>query len=147
MEPQQSGADRPVSTLTGDAVVEIAGEATLRELASLLVESDVGAAVIAGDGAPAGIVSERDVVRAVARGQDPAQARCADLATTRLIRCDAGARAGDVAALMMEHWVRHVLVEEDGAVIGIVSARDLLGLLAGDAGPDGPEPQGEGEAP
>jgi CBS domain-containing protein len=43
-----------------------------------------------------------------------------------------------VATEMMEHWARHALVEEDGRLVGIVSARDLLGAYAAaDADPTG----------
>ena len=44
--------------------------------------------------------------------------------------CDADADVADVAEEMMEHYVRHVLVERDGHLVGIVSARDLLGAYA-----------------
>lgn len=130
---EQTSADRPISTLTGDTLVGIAPDATLRDVAALLVEADVGAVVIVRDGRPAGIVSERDVVRSVASGRAPAEVPCAEVAATDLVRCDADSSASEVATLMMERWVRHVLVERDGAAIGIVSARDLLGVVAGDS--------------
>ena len=42
--------------------------------------------------------------------------------------CDAEATVDQVAARMMDRYIRHVLVERDGALVGIVSARDLLGV-------------------
>ena len=45
--------------------------------------------------------------------------------------CDGEAPVAEVAEQMMEHYVRHVLVEEDGRLVGVVSARDLLGAYAG----------------
>ncbi|QYG94915.1 CBS domain-containing protein [Iamia sp. SCSIO 61187] len=136
MERDLTSADRPISTLTGDALVEIAPDATLRDVASLLVDADVGALVVTGAGGPAGIVSERDVVRAVAAGKDLGAIACSTVAATDLVRCDAHATVGEVATLMMERWVRHVLVERDGATVGIVSARDLLGIVSGDTEAD-----------
>jgi CBS domain-containing protein len=54
--------------------------------------------------------------------------------------CDATATVTEVAELMMERYVRHVLVEDDGRLVGIVSARDLLGVYAaGDVGADAAE--------
>jgi CBS domain-containing protein len=132
MDRDLTSADRPISTLTGDALVEIAPDASLQDVASLLVEADVGALVVTGDGGPAGIVSERDVVRAAAAGRDLASIPCSTVAATDLVRCDDHATAGEVATLMMERWVRHVLVDRDGATVGIVSARDLLGVVSGD---------------
>ena len=46
---------------------------------------------------------------------------------------DREATADEVAVQMMDHYIRHVLVERDGALVGIVSARDLLGLYCADA--------------
>lgn len=138
MDRDLTSADRPISTLTGDALVEISPDATLRDVASLLVDADVGAVVVSGDDGPAGIVSERDVVRAVASGGDLAAMPCSAVAATDLVRCDAQATAGEVATVMMERWVRHVLVERDGATVGIVSARDLLGIVSGDTEADAP---------
>jgi len=136
---QSISADRPISTLTGDAIVEIEPQATLRDVASRLVDADVGAVVVAGDDGPGGVVSERDVVRAVAAGRDLAEVRCGEVAATDLVRCDADASISEVASLMMERWVRHVLVESGGDVVGIVSARDLLGVVSGDAEREGAE--------
>jgi CBS domain-containing protein len=47
-----------------------------------------------------------------------------------LVWCDAEATVEEVAVQMMEHYIRHVLVERDGALVGIVSARDLLGVYS-----------------
>lgn len=47
-----------------------------------------------------------------------------------LVWCDASATIAEVATEMMEHDVRHVLVEDDGRLVGVVPARDLLGAYA-----------------
>jgi CBS domain-containing protein len=93
-----------------------------------MVTCDVGAIVIGDDPRPAALVSERDIVRAVAAGRNPATAAVSDLASTKLVWCDAEATVDQVAARMMDRYIRHVLVERDGALVGIVSARDLLGV-------------------
>ena len=61
---------------------------------------------------------------------DRVTTRAIDIAHTRLVWCDAESTVAEVAEEMMEHYVRHVLVEDEGLVIGIVSARDLLGAYA-----------------
>ena len=77
------------------------------------------------------IVSERDLVIALAGRRDPATTTAADIANDTLVWCDAEAPIAEVAELMMTRYVRHVLVERDGRLVGIVSARDLLGAFAG----------------
>ena len=86
--------------------------------------------MIGDDPRPAALVSERDIVRAVAAGRNPATVSVSDLASTKLVWCDAEATVDQVAARMMDRYIRHVLVERDGALVGIVSARDLLGVSA-----------------
>jgi signal-transduction protein with cAMP-binding, CBS, and nucleotidyltransferase domain len=66
----------------------------------------------------------------VADGCDPAVTRAQELASTKLVWCDASATVREAAELMMEQYVRHVLLEEEGRLVGIVSARDLLGAYA-----------------
>jgi CBS domain-containing protein len=119
-----------VSILIAAPVAKVALDATILEVADAMTAASVGALVVSdGDGA-AGIVSERDIVGALAKRRDPATTRARDVASTTLVWCDAEATVAEVAEEMMECYVRHVLVEDDGRLVGIVSARDLLGAYA-----------------
>jgi CBS domain-containing protein len=118
----------PISAITGDPVARVAADATAADVAMAIADCDVGAVVVGDDERPAALVSERDIVRVVAAGKDPATVAAADIASTKLVWCDAEATVDQVAARMMDRYVRHVLVERDGALAGIVSARDLLGV-------------------
>jgi len=89
--------------------------------------------VVGDDGQPTALVSERDIVRVVAAGQDPATVPAADIASTQLVWCDAEATVDEVAVRMMDRYIRHILVERDGVLAGIVSARDLLGVYSAEA--------------
>jgi CBS domain-containing protein len=116
-----------VSSLIGDTVVFVSPEVNLLEVCDALTTNEIGAVVV-GDGTrPVGVVSERDVVHALAQRRDPATTRATDVANTSLVWCDAGSRLPEVASEMMDRYVRHVLVESDGRLVGVVSARDLLG--------------------
>ena len=116
-----------VSSLIGDPVIFVGPNTDLFDVAEALTTNDVGALAI-GDGTrPLGIVSERDLVHALAQRLRPDVSRAIDVGQTSLIWCDATATVQEVAAEMLDHYVRHVLVETDGRLVGIVSARDLLG--------------------
>ena len=123
----------PVSTITGDPVARVAADATIADVAKALVAADVGAIVVGDEERPAALVSERDVVRVVAAGKDPAAVPALDVASTKLVWCDAEATVDEVAVRMTERYIRHILVQRDGALVGIVSARDLLGVYSAEA--------------
>jgi CBS domain-containing protein len=120
----------PVSALVGDTVVRVPPGATLRDAAEALAENDVGALVVGEGDEIDAVVSERDVLRAVAVGRDPDATRAVDVGTTELVWVDIDATVAETAQRMMTEYVRHVLLRVDDRLAGIVSARDLLGVFA-----------------
>lgn len=118
-----------IDVLIGDTVVCVIPTATLRDVASVLIGDGISAVVVGSQESPTGIVSEHDIVRAVADGADPSTT-AADIAHTRLFWSEASSSVAEVATQMMDQYVRHILVEEGGRLAGIVSARDLLGVYA-----------------
>lgn len=123
----------PVSAVIGDPVARVAADATVADVAEALVRHEVGAIVVGDDERPAALVSERDVLQVVAAGRDPASVPAIDVASKTLVWCDADATVDEVAVRMMDRYIRHVLVERDAKLVGIVSARDLLGVYGAGA--------------
>ena len=136
MTASSSVGTLPISTVTGDPVARVAGDATVAEAARAMVANNVGAMVVGDDDRPAALVSERDVVRVVAAGTDPNTVRAIDVASTKLVWCDADATIDEVATRMMDRYIRHILIERDGVLVGIVSARDVLGVYCSDSDAD-----------
>jgi CBS domain-containing protein len=131
MEPQPTtGGRAAVRVYAADAVITIPPDATLLAVADELVGDQVGVLVVGSMHDVEGVISERDVVRAVAEGRDPQETTARELASKRVVWCDPTATVHEVAELMMEQYVRHVLLGEDNRRVGIVSARDLLGAYA-----------------
>lgn len=118
----------PISMITGDSVARVPADATIADVAKAMNDGGFGAMVIGDDARPAALVTERDLVRVVASGKDPAAVRAADVAATKLVWCQGSATVDEVAVRMMDRYIRHILVEEDGELLGIVSARDVLGV-------------------
>lgn len=110
-----------------DRVAQIAPGASVAQVAEALIAGDVGALVVSEGDDVLGVVSERDVVRALADGRNAATTRAMEIASTNLVRCDSDATVAAVGRKMGESYVRHVLIEHDSRLVGIVSARDLLG--------------------
>jgi CBS domain-containing protein len=120
----------PVSALSADSVLRVDPDADLWTVAAALAAADVGILVVGQGDDVQGVVSERDVVRALAAHRGVGETTAAEIAHRDLVWCDAHADVADVAEEMMEHYVRHVLIEDEGELVGIVSARDLLGAYA-----------------
>lgn len=140
MTDASTGSDLPITAVSSDAIVRIAPDASLEEVAQALVSNDVGVLVVGESDAVDAIVSERDVVRALAAQRDPKATRARDIGSSNLVWCDATATVGEVATQMMVAYIRHVLVEDGGRTVGVVSARDLLGVYAASE----PDVDGEG---
>jgi CBS domain-containing protein len=104
----------------------VAPSATLTEVARTMRDDDIGAVVVAENGAAAGLVTDRDiVVRAVADGRDPNSTSVAEVASRDLRTLTPDQNLEDAIALMRDWDVRRVVVVQDGRPVGIVSLGDL----------------------
>ncbi len=121
------GGAAPVSMFASDAVIILPPATTLQAVADELAGDQIGLVVLGSLDDVEAVISERDVVRAVAEGLDPIDTPAAAVASTQLVWCDDSATVHEVAELMTAAYIRHVLLEADGQLVGIVSARDLLG--------------------
>jgi CBS domain-containing protein len=101
---------------------------TLAEAAKILVERRIGALIVADQFRPVlGILSERDIVRALAaRGSAALDEPIAGLMTEKVVSCTTKAALNEVMELMTEGKFRHVPVIEGGRLIGIVSIGDIV---------------------
>ena len=112
--------------------VEGAPDLTVREVAALMIDRVVGAVVLHGPLDDVALVSERDVLLALSEGADPDEALAAEVASTDLAYLTPEDTLDDAIRSMADHWVRHLpVLDEDGRVCGMVSARDVLLALAG----------------
>ncbi|QBF32230.1 CBS domain-containing protein [Thalassococcus sp. S3] len=109
-------------------VVTLGPNAKVADAAKLLAEKRIGTVVISEDGeAPMGILSERDIVRELARGGASCMERkVTDHMTTRLVTCTLQSGVGDVLNEMTEGRFRHMPVVEDGKMVGLVSIGDVV---------------------
>ena len=123
---QFRGGNAAVSTYMTDAIVALAPTASLREAATVIAEASVGCIVVGSHGAVEGVITERDLVIAIATGRDVDTTTVADVESKRLVWAGPETSVGDVAEEMMEDYVRHVLVGDDGTISGIVSMRDVI---------------------
>ncbi len=112
----------------GRGVVTAAPDTPLEEIARRLADARIGAIVVAGHGgAIAGIISERDIIKAIAlRGVGCLKEPVSRSMTRGVQTCDADDTLDDVMAKMTTGRFRHLPVLEDGALAGIVSIGDAV---------------------
>lgn len=108
-------------------IVTVRPDLTVAEVAQILTDHGIGAAVVSEDGEHVtGIVSERDIVRAVARGADLLDRPLREIMTTNVITCATGDQLEALAETMTTHRVRHIPVLADEVLIGLVSIGDIV---------------------
>ncbi|WP_367401295.1 CBS domain-containing protein [Paraconexibacter antarcticus] len=100
---------------------------TLREAARLMGERRVGAAVVIDpDGAGPGILTERDVLLSVGRGENPDDEVVADHLTTDIVFAAPDWSLEEAAAAMVEGSFRHLIVLDGAEIAGMLSVRDVV---------------------
>lgn len=122
----------------GTSVATIAPDASVRDAVGVLDEHNVGALVVSADGSTvAGIISERDVVRALHSDGAAALAHTvSEIMSADVLTFGPDDTVDALMVTMTEHRIRHIPVLEDGVLAGIVSIGDVvkshIGELEGD---------------
>lgn len=100
---------------------------TLRDAAKRMTEKAVGAAVVIDEELPGpGVVSERDILNSLGRGEDPDAERVADHMTDTVISADPTWSLERAAVEMCRRHIRHLVVIENGELVGVLSMRDIV---------------------
>jgi CBS domain-containing protein len=117
-------------------LLTVSAQATLGEASSQMAARGVGAVVVLEGEAIAAILTERDVMKAVAAGKD-GSASVADWMTSHPDTIEPTDTTDHAASLMILGGFRHLPVVEEGKVVGIVSIRDLMRVALDDRSPRG----------
>jgi len=122
--------DDPIRVLMSMPVASVEPTMSLADLAATLETEGVGAVTVMTGDHLDGVVSERDIVRALSAGGDPTEVWAADVMTDEPVYVDIDDPIVIVAERMLDEGVRHVPVVSDGRVLGVVSVRDAPRVLA-----------------
>jgi len=100
---------------------------TLREAARMMTDKGVGAAIVIDEDAPApGIISERDLLVSVGRGEDPDAERVGGHMSGSVITAAPDWSLERAAADMAARNIRHLVICEGGELVGVLSMRDIM---------------------
>jgi CBS domain-containing protein len=127
----------PVSEHMTATLLTVSADATLGEAAAAMAARGVGAVVVLHGESVAAILTERDVMKAVAAGKD-GSAPVKEWMTPHPDTIEPSDTTDHAASLMIHGGFRHLpVVEADGRVVGIVSIRDLMKVALDDRSPRG----------
>ena len=114
-----------LSDLMTSDVLSVAPEDTIGEAAQKMVDREVSSAAVSDYGRLIGILTERDLTRAVAGRTHSSEARVREWMTPDPVTLPASASPKQAAEIMLEQRFRHIPVVEGDRAIGIVSIRDV----------------------
>ena len=121
---------------------------TLRDAATRMTEKGVGAAVVVDEEYPGPrMISERDILNSLGRGQDPDAERVADHMSATLITASPEWSLERAAMEMSQRHIRHLVVVDGGELIGVLSMRDIVRVWTSEGATSAmTSPQAEAEA-
>jgi CBS domain-containing protein len=108
------------------AVLKVRPEDTLEQAAQAMMERKTGSAVVTDSGKLVGIVTERDVLRAVAHGRVPWSTKIADVMTHDPVSVPPETKTSEAIQIMLKGGFRHLPICVEGELVGLVSLRELL---------------------
>ena len=124
-----------------EVVLAVGPSHTLREAARRMTEKGVGAALVLDEESPAPrIITERDVLTSVGRGEDPDAERVTDHMSEKVIAADPGWSLERAAVEMSRRGIRHLVVYENAEVVGVLSMRDIVRCWTQDGATSGMTP-------
>lgn len=128
--PSTPTAADPVMRLVHRAPVWVHLDTTLRACARIMAEESIGAVLVRGPHDPTGVLSERDIIAAVASGAGVDGHLARDFMTADVDSVDEMATIGEAVAEMLRNEIRHLAVRRGDHTVGLISMRDLLAVLA-----------------
>ena len=121
-----------VRNLMKQPVVTVAADQSVRQAARRMQEHVIGSVVVTDGDRLAGILTERDVLHAVAEDRDLDQTRAGDLMSTELVTAGPNWDVVVAASVMTSNRIRHLVVKNNEQLLGVLSLRDVLSVYLPD---------------
>ncbi len=118
----------------GSRVVAVGSDTSAADIAVVLRNEGIGAVVVQNvQESMLGIVSERDIVHAIAeRGKDALSLTARDLMSSSVVTCGPESSSAEIMEQMIDSKIRHLPVAVEGSLVGIISASDVVEAVNGE---------------
>ena len=106
---------------------KVSVDTTVKDIAGIMGEKSIGSVLVEQNAVPVGIVTETDIVRKViAQDISPQDAIAGKIMNSPIMTIDSGASIVEATDMMDRHHIRHLVVTDEGNLLGIISVRDLM---------------------
>lgn len=119
-----------ISEIMTQAAVSDSADDTLADACEKMRQSQTSSLLVMDGERLIGIVTERDVVKLVAHGGDPKATTLKEIMTTEIVTIGPMTSLKEAAEIMAGKWIRHLPIMDGSKVVGMISQRDLTGVLA-----------------
>ncbi len=116
----------PVKDAMVTRVITITPEKTVAEAAKMMISQNIGGLVVVKNKEPVGIITEKDFTRLIATKKDPYKLKIEKIMSKPLITISPEASIMDAARLMTKSGIRKLPVKQDGKLVGIITAEDIV---------------------
>lgn len=124
-----------------DVVLTVGPSHTLREAAAMMVEKSIGAALVTDDELPVPcIVTERDILNSLGRGEDPDSERVGEHMSEGVVAASPDWSLEHAASEMSKRGIRHLVVFDEGDLVGVLSIRDIVRVWTSEGATSGMSP-------
>jgi CBS domain-containing protein len=107
-------------------VITISKNASVVYAAKVMLEHNIGGLVVVEEKEPIGIITEKDFTKVLSRNEDPSSLKVEDTMSKELITISPNTSILDAAKLMTTKGIRKLPVKEDGKLVGILTAEDIV---------------------
>lgn len=126
----QGAAGMRVGDVMNPVTAVVGAMHTLRQASQRMIQHNTGAAVVIDAGLPGpAVITERDLLHAIAAGMDVDDQNVLDHMKSDLVVASPDWAVTEAATLMVKHGIRHVLVFDVGELVGVLSMRDVVRVL------------------
>ncbi len=116
----------PIKVYMTRKLIGVGPDDSVKKACEIMVEFDIGSLVVIEKGSVVGFFTKSEIIRRVVIPGLPNTTPVKEIMTRELITADANTRVKDVLDIMAKKGIKHVLIEENGEIVGIFSLRDLL---------------------
>jgi CBS domain-containing protein len=127
--PSEERDVRVADIMTSASVTESPSD-SLRSAADTMWRQQTGSLLVMDGADLVGIITERDIMKAVAQGRSVEDTAVSEVMTRDVLTISPDTSSHEAARHMAVRWIRHLPVLDGGTVVGVVSQRDLVGIFA-----------------